>query len=221
MPVRIYDIAKKLGLESKQILAKAKELGIAAAKVPSSSLDKITAEYLEEKLGGVKPPPPPPPAPVVHEPVLIVAPPPEPPPVEIISPPPAEAVSSAPPPPAAEPVIEARVPVEIKPPAPPAPPPPPRVGDKVGFIQLPTRPSARTSDTSRAQPRSGGGRSEPPRGRTDGRPDSSSSRGRGDSRDRDSRAAAPAPKPAPKPLDPKFNVPATGELITMKPPVVV
>ena len=47
MPVRIYDIAKKLGIESKEVLAKAKELGI-AAKVPSSSLDKITAEYLEQ-----------------------------------------------------------------------------------------------------------------------------------------------------------------------------
>ena len=47
MPVRIYDIAKKLGIESKEVLAKAKELGI-AAKVPSSSLDKITGEYLEQ-----------------------------------------------------------------------------------------------------------------------------------------------------------------------------
>ena len=52
MPVRIYDIAKKLGIESKEVLAKAKELGIAAAQVASSSLDKITAEYLEEQLGG-------------------------------------------------------------------------------------------------------------------------------------------------------------------------
>ena len=50
MPVRIYDISKKLGLENKQILAKAKSLGIAAARVPSSSLDKITAEFLEEEL---------------------------------------------------------------------------------------------------------------------------------------------------------------------------
>ena len=50
MPVRIYDIAKKLGIESKEVLAKAKVLGITAAKVPSSSLDKITAEYLEEQL---------------------------------------------------------------------------------------------------------------------------------------------------------------------------
>ncbi len=50
MPVRIYDLAKKLGMDSKSVLAKAKELGIATAKVPSSSLDKITAEYLEEQL---------------------------------------------------------------------------------------------------------------------------------------------------------------------------
>ena len=50
MPVRIYDIAKKVGLESKEVLAHAKTLGIAAAKVPSSSLDKITAEFLEEEL---------------------------------------------------------------------------------------------------------------------------------------------------------------------------
>ena len=50
MPVRIYEIAKKLGVENKDVLAKAKELGIAGAKVPSSSLDKITAEYLEQQL---------------------------------------------------------------------------------------------------------------------------------------------------------------------------
>ena len=55
MPVRIYDISKKLGLENKDVLAKAKELGITAAKVPSSSLDKITAEYLELELTGGKP----------------------------------------------------------------------------------------------------------------------------------------------------------------------
>src|SRR6266480_1277698 len=79
MPVRIYDIAKKLGIESKEVLAKAKELGIAGAKVPSSSLDKITAEYLEEQLGGRKSVavPEAPPAP---EPVLIVSAPPEAPP---------------------------------------------------------------------------------------------------------------------------------------------
>jgi translation initiation factor IF-2 len=56
MPVRIYDLAKKLGIESKDVLAKAKELGIAAAKVPSSSLDKITAGFLEETLAKQYPP---------------------------------------------------------------------------------------------------------------------------------------------------------------------
>ena len=50
MPVRIYDISKKLGLENKEVLSKAKELGITAARVASSSLDKITAEYLEQQL---------------------------------------------------------------------------------------------------------------------------------------------------------------------------
>src|SRR5689334_16729965 len=79
MPVRIYDIAKKLGIESKEVLAKARALGITAAKVPSSSLDKITAEYLENELGGVPaatvaaPAPP-----AAKEPIIIVAPPPEP-----------------------------------------------------------------------------------------------------------------------------------------------
>ena len=94
MPVRIYDISKKLGLENKDVLAKAKELGISAAKVPSSSLDKITAEYLEneltvgrsapvaapapptepEKIILVTAPPPEPPAPASPEPVLAAAP---------------------------------------------------------------------------------------------------------------------------------------------------
>jgi internalin A len=50
MPVRVYDIAKKYGLEHKVILEKAKALGISAAKVPSSSLDKISAGWLEEEL---------------------------------------------------------------------------------------------------------------------------------------------------------------------------
>src|SRR6195256_2387774 len=70
MPVRIYDISKKLGLENKEVLTKAKELGIAAARVPSSSLDKITAEYLEEKLGGVKVAEAP--APLPSQPIIVV-----------------------------------------------------------------------------------------------------------------------------------------------------
>src|ERR1017187_9232905 len=79
MPVRIYDISKKLGLENKDVLAKAKALGLTAARVASSSLDKITAEYLEleiikERPELVAPPPPPPPAapplPVLQPPAL-------------------------------------------------------------------------------------------------------------------------------------------------------
>src|SRR5436190_5094725 len=79
MPVRIYDIAKKLGLESKEVIARAKALGITAAKVPSSSLDKITAEYLEEQLGGKPVAAAPAPAPAASaSPVMITAPPPPP-----------------------------------------------------------------------------------------------------------------------------------------------
>ena len=54
MPVRIYEIAKKAGIPSKDVLAKAKELGITNAKVASSTLDKITAEYLEEQIIGTQ-----------------------------------------------------------------------------------------------------------------------------------------------------------------------
>jgi translation initiation factor IF-2 len=93
MPVRIYDISKKLGLENKDIISKAKALGIKAAKVASSSLDKITAEFLEEEI--LKdhpeiatrlnaPPPEAPKPPVVEEKiVLITAPPPPPPPAPV------------------------------------------------------------------------------------------------------------------------------------------
>src|SRR5260370_9823007 len=78
MPVRIYDIAKKLGIENKEVLAKAKELGIMAARVPSSSLDKITAEFLESHFKSALPPAPPAPP----EPILVVSAPPAPPVVE-------------------------------------------------------------------------------------------------------------------------------------------
>src|SRR5215471_777646 len=101
MPVRIYDISKKLGLENKEVLSKAKELGIAAARVASSSLDKITAEYLEEKLrlaypnataqaAPAAPPPAPPPPP---EPITILSAPPAPAPSEVLMPEPANAIA--------------------------------------------------------------------------------------------------------------------------------
>ena len=113
MPVRIYDIAKKLGIESKDVLVKAKELGITAAKVPSSSLDKITAEFLEESLAAFAkpremavpsaPPAPPlfvsapkeePPAPA-PELIVITAPAPEPVAPEVPAPQPAATESDA------------------------------------------------------------------------------------------------------------------------------
>jgi translation initiation factor IF-2 len=189
MPVRIYDIAKKLGIESKEVLSRAKELGIAAARVPSSSLDKITAEYLESHLKPAAPtavetPPAPPPAP---EPILIVsAPPPEtpapaepsaetpePPAIEIISAP-AEPVAE----PAQEEVAEAKEPpAPVEPPAPPPVPAGPRIGELVGRIQLPSKPAPRTSDKpglSRPAPRgttptSAPGRPDFGRGRFDQR----------------------------------------------------
>ena len=74
MPVRIYEIAKDLNLESKAVIAKAKELGITAAKVPSSSLDKITAEYLREQLLPFAAAAAPAPAPEPEVPVMIVRP---------------------------------------------------------------------------------------------------------------------------------------------------
>src|SRR6516225_8187063 len=138
MPVRIYDISKKLGLENKVILAKAKALGIAAAKVPSSSLDKISAEFLEEELFKEHPevaakfaPAPvvekPKPPPVEEKIVIITAPPPEPKPEVKVGP--VKAVVLPPP-------VEA-------PPPPPPKPAGPKLGEKVGFIQLPQRPAPR------------------------------------------------------------------------------
>jgi hypothetical protein len=50
MPVRIYHIAKKYSLKNKQVLEKAKSIGIAAAKVPSSLLDEFSASWLKEEL---------------------------------------------------------------------------------------------------------------------------------------------------------------------------
>ena len=132
MPVRIYDIAKKVGLPSKAVLARAKELGIPAARVPSSTLDKITAEYLLEQLG-YKPKPVAPPAPSPEAapapPAEVAAPVPAapapeaaaPPPVEISPPAPAEVTPPAPPPPVSiEPAAHAATPpVAIPPPAEP------------------------------------------------------------------------------------------------------
>jgi translation initiation factor IF-2 len=211
MPVRIYDISKKLGLENKTILAKAKALGIAAAKVPSSSLDKISAQFLEEELFKEHPdlaakfaPTPavekPKPAPVEEKIVLITAPTPEPKP-EVL----------------AEPVKAAAVPPVVEPPPPPPKPVGPKLGEKIGFIQLPTRPQPRTNDKTE---RSGPAKLPPARPggmhRTDSRhPFQRSSGGR---------QTAPPPREPARPAaapSPKFVAPETGEVIVIKPPIVV
>src|SRR6185369_17951740 len=123
MPVRIYEIAKKLGIENKEVLTKAKELGITAARVPSSSLDKITAEFLESHLKPLAPPPAPPepippPAPIeIHS-----APPPAPPEpkIEIVEAPPP--VQFQAPSEAAPEAVEAKAAPVVEPPVAPAPP---------------------------------------------------------------------------------------------------
>ena len=212
MPVRIYDISKKLGLDNKAILAKAKSLGIAAAKVPSSSLDKISAEYLEEQLckdhpelaAKLAPAPPPVPKAAPSEPIVVIKPPPEPPQPEVKEEPP---------------VVVEPPPLVIEAPIPPPPPPPPKpagpkVGEKVGFIQLPTRPQPRPAD------RTGPGRPSSSRPGGPQRPDGRQlfqrpSGGR--------QAAPPAREPAKSAAapQPKFVAPVTGEVIIIKPPIVV
>ncbi len=218
MPVRIYDIAKKLGIESKEVLAKAKDLGITGARVPSSSLDKITAAYLEEQLGGPRPapvePPPPPPAP---EPVVILtAPPPPPveapPPVAVPEPalPPESVVEAAPPAPEVAAPAPPPEPVAPPPPPPPPEPPVPKIGEKVGFIQLPTRPVARTA-AGRAQAKGPvlvkpGRAPAPSAGVSTVRPGVKLA-------ERETRSGAPAA--------PRVVLPATAAVITLKPPIVV
>jgi translation initiation factor IF-2 len=222
MPVRIYDISKKLGLENKVILAKAKAMGIAAAKVPSSSLDKITAEDLENHLIEDHPelaakftaPPvvePPKPAPVEEKVVFITAPPPpEPKPEPVV----VETITAT----APAPVVEPPKPVAPAPPPPPPPLPPkpagPQIGDKVGFIQLPTRPAARTGEK-------GGAAKQPPS--RPGAPQKQDSR-RQFQRSRDGRQASqPAREPAKPaaPSGPKINLPDSAEVIIIKPPIIV
>ncbi len=121
MPVRIYEIAKKLGLENKEVLAKAKEWGILGAKVASSSLDKITAEYFEEQLRAAHPelatpkPAPPEPTPL-----------PPPPPAETVAAQPVAPIVAEPPAPVTETavVVTAVAPASVVAPAPVVEPPP-------------------------------------------------------------------------------------------------
>jgi translation initiation factor IF-2 len=233
MPVRVYDIAKKLGLENKEILTKAKELGIAAAKVASSSLDKISAEWLEEEIIKSNPavaarlaPKPveekPKPAPVEQKIVIIHAPEPPPAPAVEVKPEPEPVAVVAAPEPVAEkisapaPVVEA--PKPVAPVVPPAPPKP-QMGDKIGFIQLAPRPGSsrpgeRGNDRNAPRPQAGGRPgSPPPRG--DGR-------GQFPPRGRDGRPLPGSQPPrAATPQAPKISLPSDAKVITIKPPIVV
>ena len=250
MPVRIYDISKKLGLENKEVLSKAKELGIAAARVASSSLDKITAEYLEQQLLLAHPnlsaPPAPPPAPPqIAEPiVLVTAPPPPPPPQEETvreeeEPVAAVATSVMEPEASAEPepatlheTVETETPAEplpvAKAPVPPPLPAGPKVGDKVGFIQLPSRPGPKPAEKPgsaklparpvETRPTDFGKRGDIRTVRPPGAPGGGARPGVPGAR-----PSAPAKAPArlEPPGPPKIVLPADAQVITIKPPIVV
>jgi translation initiation factor IF-2 len=258
MPVRIYDISKKLGLENKEVLSKAKELGIAAARVASSSLDKITAEYLEQQLVLAYPdrisapaatPAAPTPSPESEKIEVITAPPPETEAVReresetatAVMEPPEPSVTEAPAPPAAiapEPPPAPPAPVETevisKPPPPPPEPAGPKVGDKIGFIQLPQKPAAKppekpgqvklpprppesragTEFTKRGDIRGvrGGGAPGAPGG-----PRFAPMGHKGAPQQK-----APAGKPAEAaPAGPKIVLPPDAQVISIKPPIVV
>ena len=242
MPVRIYDIAKKLGIESKLVLAKAKSLGITTAKVPSSSLDKITAEYLVDELVGEHPPVVAEPA-APSEPIIITA------PATPEVPAAAEAKLTSPTPsvePSAEPApVPPEIPTLPKPSVPlpietasstapplevetapstePAVPPPPRVGDKVGFIKLPPKPLPKAPERGVAgkAPARVPSRPEPVRSRSDARVPGQTA---GIQNGADAAAKA-APNRAlgakPASAEPEFVPPTEGQLITLKPPIIV
>ncbi|MEC7811185.1 MAG: translation initiation factor IF-2 [Verrucomicrobiota bacterium] len=177
MPVRIYEIAKKAGIPSKDVLAKAKELGITNAKVASSTLDKITAEYLEEQIIGTQESvPAPEQTTATAEPVIITAP--EEKPEEEEE---EEAKESTEPEEAQDTEEE-----------------PSDLGKKVGFIELgnmPVRPAVREhkkkKDKAEKKP----------------------------AKPTETEQATPTPADDPRKL--KYEAPADGPLIAMKPPIIV
>ena len=213
MPVRIYEIAKKIGIPSKEVLAKAKELGIANAKVASSTLDKITAEYLEEQIAGKPEPEAPAEEPqAAAEPVIITA------PVEEAAPQEAEAeedsfeeTSTE----ETEPATEEEATEDAEPEAPaeeaedqaePAEPAEEEekdsdLGKKVGFIELgnmPVRPAVRERKKKKDKGK--------------------------DKQEKKPEKSGTAPEPTTVgggPRKPKYTAPADGPLIALKPPIIV
>ena len=192
MPVRIYEIAKKVGIPSKEVLAKAKELGITNVKVASSTLDKITAEYLEEKIAGTQESEPEP-APVAVEPVIITAPADKPEPEEEIADESAEEADAD-----AQPEQEAPQEEEAEEPE-KEEEEPTDLGKKVGFVELgnmPVRPAIRERKSKKEVKK--------------------------ETKKVPTSAAKPSvPTPAPGPPKPKYTAPTNGPLIAMKPPIIV
>ena len=213
MPVRIYEIAKKIGIPSKEVLAKAKELGIANAKVASSTLDKITAEYLEEQIAGKPEPEAPAEEPqATAEPVIITA------PVEEAAPQEAEAAEDSSEETSTEetePATEEEATEDAEPEAPaeeaedqaePAEPAEEEekdsdLGKKVGFIELgnmPVRPAVRERKKKKDKGK--------------------------DKQEKKPEKSGTAPEPTTVgggPRKPKYTAPADGPLIALKPPIIV
>ena len=208
MPVRIYEIAKKVGIPSKEVLAKAKELGIANAKVASSTLDKITAEYLEEQIAGKPEPEAPAEEPqAAAEPVIITA------PVEEAAPQEAEAAEDSseetsteetePATEDAEPEAPAEEAEDQAEPAEPAEEEAKDsdLGKKVGFIELgnmPVRPAVREHKKKKDKGK--------------------------DKQEKKPEKSGTAPEPTTVgggPRKPKYTAPADGPLIALKPPIIV
>jgi translation initiation factor IF-2 len=249
MPVRIYDISKKLGLENKDILAKAKALNIAAAKVPSSSLDKISAEYLEEELIKDRPelaarlapkPVEAPKAPVIEEKIVLITAPPAPvvvaPPVVAPEPEPvAPSAVDVSPEPVAEtiPAAESSAPapvtpspaapvVSVAPVPPPAPVVPAPIVHKVGDLV------GRINLPQRHQPARPGdkvGSVKPPPPRQAQSPQPTRNDFRPGQRfqpgGRPGVASSKDTNKSSGQQQPKFVAPAGGEVIVIKPPISV
>ncbi|MGD1088308.1 MAG: translation initiation factor IF-2 [Verrucomicrobiota bacterium] len=211
MPVRIYDISKKLGLENKEILAKAKALGIAAAKVPSSSLDKISAEFLEEELFKdhpglankfAAPPAAKPPISVtLEEKIVLITAPPELKPEVKETPPIGTKVENG------ESVAPTQIVEAPKIPSAPLKPAAPKVGEKVGFIQLPQKPVAKTANYSKQQQKP-----------APAAPFTNQSKPSAAYSHQKPAVKVPSQPTAPQP---KFVAPTGGEVIVVKPPIVV
>jgi translation initiation factor IF-2 len=145
-------------------------------------------------------------------------------PAGIVAPAPANLV---PPPVIAPPAVVPPVIVPPPPPPKPAPPPVPKLGDKIGFIHLPPKPAPR-QEKEKAAAR-GSGSVTPGRADYRGRGDIRAVRGgalvppaagqKPGGQKLPAKAGAPAASPAKSPE--KILAPATGELITLKPPIIV